>query len=239
MDNSLFHIFSEDKAGWHPISGSFTDPFRYVPHPLVIHAAQDVTEHINRLCGNEAVALGFSEGKMLGVLVAIDSNGRTGYLAGFSGNVGGKSLIEGFVPPIYDLLAPSCQFRQREEEISSINRQISELESSKLLSEMRSVIADMRREMDEDINRAKASARLAKLERDAIRNETADESRLEALIRESQFGKAEIRRLKSMWTEKINAAEHSLSSRLDEIASLKSRRAAMSCLLYTSDAADD
>ncbi len=31
-----------------------------------------------------------------------------------------------------------------------------------------------------------------------------------------------------MWTEKINDAEHSLSSRLDEIASLKSRRAAMS-----------
>ncbi len=228
MDNSLFHIFSEDTAGRHPISGSFTDPFRYVPHPLVIHAAQDVTEHINRLCGNEAVALGFSEGKMLGVLVAIDSSGRTGYLAGFSGNVGGKSLIEGFVPPIYDLLDPSCPFRQREEEISSINRQIRELESSKVLSEMRKGIADMRRQMDEDINSAKASARLAKLERDAIRSETADESRLEELIRESQFGKAEIRRLKSMWAEKINAAEHSLSSRLDEIASLKSRRAAMS-----------
>lgn len=69
----------------------FTDPFRYVPHPLVKEAAGLIIQEIeNDPELNEA----FMEGKMLGVLVVSDNDGRIGYLAGFSGNVGGRSHID-------------------------------------------------------------------------------------------------------------------------------------------------
>ena len=83
---------------------SFTNPFRYHPHPLVSIAADEVMK-----LADEADA-DFSEGKMMGVLIVSDSEGGYGYLAGFSGSINGKSNVNGFVPPIFDLLAADGDF---------------------------------------------------------------------------------------------------------------------------------
>lgn len=238
--DGIFRPFSKDVTDRYPLPGAFTNPFRYVPHPLVILAAQAVMQDVSSICigrqvhrvlsGNstEAVAHGFSEGKMLGVLVAADSFGHIGYLAGFSGNVGGYSHIDGFVPPVYDLLDPSGPFKKAEEEISAVNRKIKELEDSEDLAGLRKELSCMKAQMEDELCRARASERLAKLGRDAVRSETSDSSRLDELIRQSQFGKAEIRRLKAFWAEKTAAAERRLSERLGEISQLRLRRAEMS-----------
>ena len=55
----------------------------------------------------------------------------TAYLVAFSGNVGGANLIDGFVPPVFDLLDPEGHFKAEEKRITEINREIS------LLSERR------------------------------------------------------------------------------------------------------
>ena len=60
------------------------------------------------------------EGKMLGVLKVEDEQGREDFLYAFSGTVGGRATLPGFVPPIYDLTAPDGYFRQREAEISAM-----------------------------------------------------------------------------------------------------------------------
>ena len=57
---------------------------------------------------------------MLGVLKVEDEEGREDYLYAFSGTVGGRATLPGFVPPIYDLTAPEGYFRQREAEISAM-----------------------------------------------------------------------------------------------------------------------
>ena len=57
---------------------------------------------------------------MLGVLKVEDEKGREDYLYAFSGTVGGRATLPGFVPPIYDLTAPEGYFRQREAEISAM-----------------------------------------------------------------------------------------------------------------------
>ena len=57
---------------------------------------------------------------MLGVLKVADEEGREDYLYAFSGTVGGRATLPGFVPPIYDLTAPEGYFRQREAEISAM-----------------------------------------------------------------------------------------------------------------------
>ncbi len=105
----------------------FTYPFRYVPHPLVVEAAQSL---IRRLDGQpadgtdgeypisvgqipESALLSLREGKMLGVLIT-----DAGPIFAFSGLAGGCSILPGFVPPVYDLT--SGYFKQREKEISAM-----------------------------------------------------------------------------------------------------------------------
>lgn len=53
-----------------------------------------------------------------------------GFLAAFSGVAGGSSIIEGFVPPVFDLLDPDGFFRAEEARISGISRKIERLAES-------------------------------------------------------------------------------------------------------------
>lgn len=87
----------------------FTYPFCYVPHPLVVEAAEHLVSEL------DAGLAPCAEGKMLGVLVT-----DKGVLRAFSGLWGGRSLIDGFVPPIFDWAAPDGYFRRREAEISAM-----------------------------------------------------------------------------------------------------------------------
>ena len=105
----------------------FTNPFRYSPHPLVRKAAREVMERLDDMISSgllpEEVARGFTEGKMLGVLVCRSEDKSTerhseersdvgiSTLAAFSGNVGGQSHIEGFVPPVFDLMEEDGYYR--------------------------------------------------------------------------------------------------------------------------------
>lgn len=59
------------------------------------------------------------EGKTFGVLVW-----EGGYLAAFSGTLGGKTIQPGFVPPVFDLQHPGSYFLQEEAVISAINRRL-------------------------------------------------------------------------------------------------------------------
>ena len=90
----------------------FTYPFRYVPCPEVVSAASGL---VARIDGSETLRSIFSEGKMLGVLLT-----DRGCLNAFSGLAGGRSVVEGFVAPIYDYADPQGYFRLHESEISSM-----------------------------------------------------------------------------------------------------------------------
>ena len=108
----------------------FTYPFCYTPDPDIVAAAQDLIRRLD--AGSAEIqaepAVGISaeaikslkEGKMLGVLKVENAEGEVEYLFGFSGTVGGRATLPGFVPPIYDLTAPDGYFRQREAEISAM-----------------------------------------------------------------------------------------------------------------------
>lgn len=90
----------------------FTYPFRYNPAPEIVEASRALTAFVDADVQLRKI---FSEGKMMGVLLT-----DRGPLYAFSGLAGGRSRIEGFVPPIYDYSDPQGHFRQREAEISSM-----------------------------------------------------------------------------------------------------------------------
>lgn len=203
----------------------FTDPFRYFPHPLVKAAAEEVMSEIDR---SEMLSEHFKEGKMLGILVVRDTDGRLGYLRAFSGNVGGRSVIEGFVPPIFDLLDPSGHFKIREAEITAINTKIAIAEKSPDLQLLYAELENEESRMNEEIGLLKARMAISKHERDEIRREVSDPSRLSELIRESQFEKAELKRLKQGWSDRIESIRKTITDLESDIHKLKHKRAAMS-----------
>lgn len=204
---------------------TFTDPFRYAPHPLVRKAADEL---IGRIESSSELSSAFSEGKMVGVLIVSDKGGNIGYLAAFSGNAGGRSNLEGFVPPIYDLLSPDGYFKREEARITHLNHQIAVLEGSEGLARAKDELEACLLARDEETGLMKARMAVSKRERDYQRSQTDNPSELSALIRESQHEKAEFRRLRLGWEERISLVREELKSMEEEIRWLKEKRAAMS-----------
>ena len=103
----------------------FTFPFAYTPHPLVEQAATEVMRYLRERAQESAE---WAEGKMFGVLIVEDAQGEVGFLAGYSGLLLGRNDLPYFVPAVYDFLHPGSYFKERDAEISAVNRAVEALE---------------------------------------------------------------------------------------------------------------
>lgn len=223
----MMHLFPEGTDLSAP--ALFTNPFRYVPHHLVRLAADMAVSYID---ASPALSEAFSEGKMLGVLIVRDKEGRLGYLQGFSGNIAGQGTIEGFVPPIYDLTQPGGFYRIHEAEISEITSQIRLMEESGLIPAERA-LDRLREECEKEVLERRSELKRSKHLRTVIRESWdadgrryMDESSRLAL--KSQHEKAEFKRFKDGWKIRIKEAEDKVSELKEKHAALKAQRAAMS-----------
>lgn len=113
---------------------AFTYPFCYEPLPEIKAEAERL---ITELHSDPQKSALFAEGKMLGVLMVRDADGNKSFLYGFSGLAGGRSVVEGFVPPIYDLTDPEGGFRTREKEISAINAELATCDDESIAQSLR------------------------------------------------------------------------------------------------------
>ena len=198
------------------IDAPFTNPFRYSPHPLVRKAARELMERLDGMISSgllsDEVAKGFTDGKMLGVMVCHSeerSDVGISTLAAFSGNVGGQSHVEGFVPPIFDLMEDGGYYRVHEAEITAVNKEIEEMELlEKEPLELR--LKEARINMEAEIFLLKTKKKEC------------------SSIAESQFANGEIKRAKDRWKNTISELETQLSEVRDRIKSLKKLRAGKS-----------
>lgn len=215
----------------------FTYPFHYTPHPLCVLAAEEVKEYIaSRKEWQEELA----SGKMFGVLIVQTDNGITnneenqiGYLAAFSGNLGGKNLHPYFVPPVYDLLQPEGFFKIEEEQISAINIRIRELENSSSYLDSKEKWKLETEQAKAVLNQAKAELKMAKEAREIRRQSSPELSEEEqaSLIRESQYQKAEYKRLEKEWKKRLEELETEVRHFDIEIERLKTERKERSAAL--------
>ena len=206
---------------WKEIMGKFTNPFRYTPEPCVADAARLLMERIR---ASEELSDIFSEGKMLGVLVFRDQSGQEGFLSGFSGNAGGRSIIEGFVPPIFDLSAPEGHYRTEEKEISLINENIRTLEEDSELEFLKSRLAELCSEKEMALDEFRQTASQNKNKRDLIRRSGATQQILETITKEAQKEKADLKRLKIRYNSEIEEIQERLENKLEAIGRLKKER---------------
>lgn len=206
------------------------NPLDYEPHPLCIQACREVQEMLAR---REDWQEEIARGKMFGVLIV--ENAKTdadapkwGYLAAYSGQIGGRSDWEDFVPAVFDYLQPDGYFKTHEAEISRINQSISHLEKDERMKEARTLIRQLQEERKRTIAAYQEKMKEAKAKRDS-RREAGNLSEAEEaeMIRESQFMKAELRRLKKSLSEKT-ALETEFEDYQENILRLKQLRKQLS-----------
>ena len=232
----MIHFFKKP-VSYLALPEKFTYPFHYTPHPLCVLAAEEVKEYIaSRKEWQEELA----SGKMFGVLIVQTDNGITnneenqiGYLAAFSGNLAGKNLHPYFVPPVYDLLQPEGFFKIEEEQISAINIRIRELENSGSYLNSKEKWKIETEQAKAVLNQAKAELKMAKEAREIRRQSSPELSEEEqaSLIRESQYQKAEYKRLEKEWKKRLEELETEVRHFDIEIERLKTERKERSAAL--------
>ena len=232
----MIHFFKKP-VSYLALPEKFTYPFHYTPHPLCVLAAEEVKAYIaSRKEWQEELA----SGKMFGVLIVQTDNGITnneenqiGYLAAFSGNLAGKNLHPYFVPPVYDLLQPEGFFKIEEEQISAINIRIRELENSSSYLGSKEKWKIETEQAKAVLNQAKAELKMAKEAREIRRQSSPELSEEEqaSLIRESQYQKAEYKRLEKEWKKRLEELETEVRHFDIEIERLKTERKERSAAL--------
>lgn len=205
----------------------FTNPFYYEPHPLCLLAAQEVQAYI---AADGELRANADFGKMFGVLVVEAPDGGLGYLAAYSGLLAGRNDHAFFVPPVFDSMRPGGYFKLREAEITAVNRRIDGILRSDGYAAAKHELAKMKEKHQEMLNDYRQQMSQAKLRREAKRQMSdlitpEDEA---AMRRESQFMKAEYRRLKRRCADEEASVEAGVRGYDDEISTLKSRRKQMS-----------
>lgn len=214
-----FHKFTNADIEGVELPQQFTFPFHYVPHRLCVVASEYVKQYVASRCDWHDE---LQNGKMLGVLV-VKADSEVGFLAAYSGNLAHSNNHEYFVPPVYDLLSSESFFTPEEAAISDINAQIKAEEKSQERQSIISLIAAAEVESQCEINNYRALMKESKARRDQQRL-IADESCAAQLITESQFQKAELRRIRTRWNETIATLKSQLEDSDKRIAHWKEER---------------
>ena len=215
--------------GNEPLPQLFTFPFHYTPHPLCVKAAAQVQQYLQTRSDWQQE---LQQGKMFGVLLVRTPENEIGFLAAFSGLLDGSNNHEYFVPPVYDFLQPDSFFKVEEANISALNSKIEQLEQDERLQQMKIHCEELERKKEEAIMSFKKEMKAAKTERDrqrSLRQLSADEEK--AFLHESQFQKAEMKRIKQSWEKLLTSAEKELNDYIAHIESLKEERKTRSAAL--------
>ena len=220
-----FHLLGDEVATVE-LPRQFTCPFLYEPHPLALVAVGQVQQYV---ASRTDWADEMAAGKMLGVLVARDGQGRLGFLAAFSGNLAGSVRHDYFVPPVYNLLDPQGEFKQGEAQITAINHEVERLERAPELVALHQCEIAAKQKMCDEINRFKALMARHKHERDERRlaGDLTDEER-ETLLNQSRFEKAELKRVRQRHEAEIQQIADEIAASQQRIDELKAQRKVMS-----------
>ncbi len=180
-----------------PSPRQFTYPFCYDVDPLAEAASLELQRYI---ADADLMSTEKGCGKMFGVLVVEyeDESGslQRGFLAAYSGLLGGRNDWPYFVPPVFDAQQPDGHFKRTEREISAINREIAAIEHDPEYLQSVAQHEQTKKRLQAEVDAFKAEVDAAKVRRDARRKSGEPLSKEEQaeMIRESQFMKAELRR---------------------------------------------
>ncbi len=222
----------------------FTFPFFYDPHPLAKIAADDLKHYLETQTGLDhnfgldKDALGAAIGKMFGVLVVQDSNGKLGYLSAFSGKLANSNNHPRFVPPVFDMLAENSFFLKGQYILNDINRQVKDIENNEsyiaLQQELKSLTAQAEKEIADFKKLLKANKADRKRQREEQKNSLTSEAytAFEAhMIKLSLHDKHRLSLLGAECEERLNKLRDQTAPFSNRIETLKKERKERSAAL--------
>jgi len=236
--------FSDSTVNNIALPERFTFPFYYEPHPLTKIAAAELQHYLetqtdlNHNFGLSADRDDMVIGKMFGVLVVEDKEGKIGYLSAFSGKLAGTNDHPRFVPPVFDMLTENSFFLKEQEVISTVNTQIETILSDENYNRLKENIEQLTVQSTEEIAVLKKQLKQNKERRAQLREEK--KSNLNAheyelfdadLIKQSLYDKYLLKLLTEKWEAVIEDIKAQLSSYKNRIDALKDERKERSAIL--------
>lgn len=210
------------------IPDRFNYPHNYEPHPLCRIAADELKNYISNHFGSE---FDFKTGKMFGVLVVEDAEGKPGYLSGFSGKLNNSNQYSKFVPPVFDMLDDDGFYRKGEQQLNQINRKIEALENLPEYTELNNNLEKCSLESVLEISAFKKQMKQNKSDRKQLR-ETKRQQLMDQdyqefkkkLIRQSNLDQFKFKILKRSWKREIDRMTEQTELIKTQIKLLKKER---------------
>lgn len=235
--------FTEAQLKGVTLPDRFTFPFFYEPHPLTEMAATQLQQHLETAVQDHNFGLtegqdGLVIGKMFGVLVVQDAQGKVGYFSGFSGKLAGTNDHPEFVPPVFDMLEENSFFLKEQYVLNSINDRVKALENNPEYINLKQQLEKHTLEAEKEINDFKEYIKQNKTDRKKQRAEqkvimdAAAYAEFEALmIKQSLNDKYRFNVLCQSWEQYLGLLKSGLAAFDTEIESLKKERKEKSAAL--------
>ena len=194
----------------------FTYPFYYDPHPLSVLAAEQLMDFLAKDAEIYGWEFGLkqgdstqSRGRMFGVLVVENQDGKLGFLAAYSGNIPIPEKGFPFVPPVFDFWEEDGFYLNGLKKFELLTTEIHHLETSDDLIQLKNELSLALEKSDKEQSDFKKFIETKKIERDWKRSEiiTENPQLLAELNKESTYLSYAYKKLKKEWKEKINILE--------------------------------
>lgn len=177
-------------------------------------------------------------GKMFGVLVVKDAEGKTGYLSAFSGKLAGTNNHSKFVPPVFDMLVEDSFFLKEQEIINTINAGIEKIEGGEAYLHLHRDIQQFAAQSLQEIADLKRYLKNNKETRQQAREQyrsTLSQEQYAAkeaeLIRQSLYDKRVLKELSGNWEQLLEEKRTQLAHLEAAVDALKNERKERSAAL--------
>ena len=223
MIEEYLHEFSNNGI---EIPKSLPYPCHYYPNDLAKKAAENFQSKLKEKGASwhdfyKETSSEYSGGKMIGVLVVLHENSFQ-YIAAFSGKLGGKTKVQGFVPPVFDLQDSDNYYLAEEKKLIEINQKVRDLEQSNKRKTLKTNLTKLKKEAALQIESQKAFNKKQKEERKLMRNQPGID--LKKLDFQSENNDRTLKALKKKWKQNLELAENNLIELEQSIQELKSLR---------------
>ncbi len=220
------------------IPDKFTFPMCYEPHPIAIYAAERLQEELkkenswNHSFGLDGLKTGEDFGKMFGVLIVKNQEGKTGFLKAYSGKLEGVKPQEGFVPLLYDRFSYEGFFNEGVRKLNQWTDEIDRLVEDESYLQRKRDLTQRKVETEVELASLKEKIREEKKSRknrrEAQRKSLSAaeyEKLLEDLIKESYYWQYFSKKTQSEIQESIDLIQREIDNHESKIKELKQRRA--------------
>ncbi len=233
MSKSIFKHYQSDVSHI-SLPERFTFPFYYDLHPIAEVAVLELQDYLskqNEFVHDFGIDKNQGVGKMFGILSVKNKKGDLGYITAFSGMMSGKTVVDGFVPPIYDILDPESYFQQETKVLATYTREIKTLENNSKLQEQSEIYRLIEATYQQKLNDQKRKHKAEKKDRKELRvsqSEILSESDFEALLSRHKQESLNAQFLLQAYSEyiegQLSIAQQSHMSLSDQLSQLKDER---------------